>query len=1143
MKRKIILLWLLPLACFISYSRTVEASAYQELPIGMGGLTPTPQPTHIPLEQKQLYSNPQQGLPFVSEAGLPVRGVLSDWWADVVIGQPNFGQITPNQVVGNKLFNPGGIYVDRSTIPNQLYVYDAGNSRILGFSSLGVCAAGSQIGQSCTSNSDCPGSSCAVNSNKSADLILGQPSPATSACNHDGAFQHYPDLPAPSADSLCGLRPESVSILEGGSYSTMASDSQGNLYHPDYFNNRVLRYNNPFNSDTTADYVWGQLDFVHGGCNQGRSYGQPDNKSLCLAAPLQVGSLKAGVAVDPSGNLWVTDTQNNRVLRFPYSAALGVPAGTADLVLGQANFSTSISGNGLNQMHNPGSIRVDAAGNVYVLDGLDGWGTHGRLLVFSPPFSNGKAASQAFSGIGEPSGLELDPGGGLWINNGDQNKILHLTNGQLQPSVNTIVPVYGGLGIDRDMDILLTGLSSQEVQMYNPPGYGWTSTFLQADDYGFFNQLGPRGMTDPTGLEVTDSQLVISDQSRLLFWNNPSQLTNNYPPADGIVGQPNFTTRPRWDPAYGRLRADTHGRLWVVKGGSGIAQILAYQLPLVTGAQPAIQISSPIPLLGGGNFSWSGDSLVLTGIAYQPDCDCLWLSDRDYNRVFRIRNVSSPQRTVDIVLGQKRDPTTLEIGTHCNQGRDTDDLYARPISPSQDSLCHPGGLTLDRRGNLFVSDHNLEVAGNWRLLEYDVANLPISQTTALFDIPASRVYGRNGSFTEPNCVNNDPLCGSWEPVFDSNNQMIIGFNGYLGTKFPQIYNDPLANSLPYNSLKDFFSHAYSARLDSLNNLYVLDLTRNRVLIYRGQDTVPPAVLSITRADTNLADFTNVHFTVTFSEPVTGMDASLPFNDLALAVTGVTGAAITDVSGSGDTYTVTVNTGNGYGTVRLDIIDDDSIVDESGNPLGGLEAGNGNFNTGEFYTIAEVPAQPVLLLPRNDDLAGAALPSFTWSEVGNADHYEIVFGTDSAFTQNIDPHFVTEPTFTFSSPVPDGKYYWRVRAYNIGSQSGEWSASRYFTIDTLSPLPPVPRLPANNASVRGVPTFRWTIANSAVKYQFEIDNDEDFSSPVFSVIQRVPYRRPPGVLRGTYFWRVRAQDAAGNWSAWSQTFTVNILPLR
>ncbi|HLO17543.1 MAG TPA: hypothetical protein VK206_22115, partial [Anaerolineales bacterium] len=116
MKRKIILLWLLPLACFISYSRTVEASAYQELPIGMGGLTPTPQPTHIPLEQKQLYSNPQQGLPFVSEAGLPVRGVLSDWWADVVIGQPNFGQITPNQVVGNKLFNPGGIYVDRSTI-------------------------------------------------------------------------------------------------------------------------------------------------------------------------------------------------------------------------------------------------------------------------------------------------------------------------------------------------------------------------------------------------------------------------------------------------------------------------------------------------------------------------------------------------------------------------------------------------------------------------------------------------------------------------------------------------------------------------------------------------------------------------------------------------------------------------------------------------------------------------------------------------------------------------------------------------------------------------------------------------------------------------------------------------------------------
>ncbi len=107
--------------------------------------------------------------------------------------------------------------------------------------------------------------------------------------------------------------------------ATMASDPDGNLYHPDYFNNRILRYNNPFASDGVADYVWGQTNFSSGSCNQGRSYASPDNHSLCLAAPLQVGSIKTGVAIDSNRNLWVTDIQNNRVLRFPYDSTLGAP--------------------------------------------------------------------------------------------------------------------------------------------------------------------------------------------------------------------------------------------------------------------------------------------------------------------------------------------------------------------------------------------------------------------------------------------------------------------------------------------------------------------------------------------------------------------------------------------------------------------------------------------------------------------------------------------------------------------------------------------------------------------------------------------------------------------------------------------------
>ena len=106
----------------------------------------------------------------------------------------------------------------------------------------------------------------------------------------------------------------------------------------------------------------------------------------------------------------------------------------------------------------------------------------------------------------------------------------------------------------------------------------------------------------------------------------------------------------------------------------------------------------------------------------------------------------------------------------------------------------------------------------------------------------------------------------------------------------------------------------------------------------------PTVVSIVRADTDPTAAASVSFTVTFSESVTGVDAT----DFALTTSGLTGAAITGVSGSGTTWTVNVNTGSGSGTLRLDLTDDDSIVGTDA--LGGAGAGNGNFTAGQAYTL-------------------------------------------------------------------------------------------------------------------------------------------------------------------------------------------------
>ena len=109
----------------------------------------------------------------------------------------------------------------------------------------------------------------------------------------------------------------------------------------------------------------------------------------------------------------------------------------------------------------------------------------------------------------------------------------------------------------------------------------------------------------------------------------------------------------------------------------------------------------------------------------------------------------------------------------------------------------------------------------------------------------------------------------------------------------------------------------------------------------------PFVQSILRAAASPTRANSLGYTVQFSEPVTGVDAS----DFVLTTTGaLSGAAITGVSGSGSSYTVNVASGSGSGTLRLDLVDNDSIRNASGLPLGGTGAGNGNYVSGEVYAV-------------------------------------------------------------------------------------------------------------------------------------------------------------------------------------------------
>src|SRR5206468_1364145 len=109
------------------------------------------------------------------------------------------------------------------------------------------------------------------------------------------------------------------------------------------------------------------------------------------------------------------------------------------------------------------------------------------------------------------------------------------------------------------------------------------------------------------------------------------------------------------------------------------------------------------------------------------------------------------------------------------------------------------------------------------------------------------------------------------------------------------------------------------------------------------DRTPPAVSSIALVETSPTNASTVHYTVTFTEAVTGVDTG----DFAARASGVTGASVTGVAQvDASHYTVTVDSGSGDGSLAIDF---------SAGAHGGVTDSAGilatpPFTTGPSYTI-------------------------------------------------------------------------------------------------------------------------------------------------------------------------------------------------
>lgn len=276
------------------------------------------------------------------------------------------------------------------------------------------------------------------------------------------------------------------------------------------------------------------------------------------------------------------------------------------------------------------------------------------------------------------------------------------------------------------------------------------------------------------------------------------------------------------------------------------------------------------------------------------------------------------------------------------------------------------------------------------------------------------------------------------------------------------------------------------------------------------DRTAPAVSSIVRASTDPTSATSVSYSVTFSEAVTGVDKT----DFLLTASGVNGATVDTVTGSGTTYTVSVSTGTGSGSLRLDVTDDDTIVDSLGNPLGGTGAGNGNFTTGQSYTVQKAPVAPTGLTAT----AGNGRVTLTWTAASGASTYNVKRGTVSGGPYTTIATGIATTTYDDTTAVNGTQYFYVVSSVNT---VGESANSSEVTATPLLPAPTGVTATAGNNSV----AIAWTAVTNATGYS--VKRGTTTGGPYTNVATNTPgttYTDNTATNGTTYFYVVTALSA-------------------
>ena len=506
-----------------------------------------------------------------------------------------------------------------------------------------------------------------------ATIVLGQPNLSSNTANNGGV----------SAASLSGPR-------------GLVFDSSGNLWVTDGVNNRVLMYPKAnLVTGGAATIVLGQPDFVSNTANN------PSLSATSLDSPFYL-------SFDSSGNLWVEDFSNNRVLMYP-KASLGTNGAAATIVLGQPDLTHNSGGISATSLDFPRGLAFDSSGNLWVADH-----NNNRVLMY-PKASLGTNGAAATVELGQPSG-------GTAFTTGTAN-----TGGVSATSLNGPL----GLTFDSSGNLWVSDYSNSRVLMYPKANLvtGGAATIVLGEPDFTHNSGGTSAtlISGSRGIAFDSSgNLWVIDgvNNRVLMYPKANLVTGGAATVE--LGQPSgtaFTSKTAnngglsatslFNPFY--LSFDSSGNLWVADHNNN--RILMYPKASLgtNGAAATVELGQPSGTAftsnNADNGGLSATSLYIPfGIAFDPSGN-LWVGDQSNNRVLMYpkANLGTNGAAATVELGQPSG--TAFISNTANNG-----------GLSATSLDFPHGLAFDSSGNLWVADNS-----NNRILMYP--NLDPSTTT------------------------------------------------------------------------------------------------------------------------------------------------------------------------------------------------------------------------------------------------------------------------------------------------------------------------------------------------------------------------------------------------------------------------------